>query len=396
MVLSVSVLLTTSVWFSGTAATASLMQSWKLTPASASSLTISVQLGFIAGTLLYSLLNLADVFNPRRVFFVSALAAALFNGAFALFSTGLTSAFVLRFLMGIFLAGVYPVGMKIMATWFERGLGWRLGVLVGALTVGTALPFLIRAVGTSFGTGEGWRLLVGVASGLAVVGGLLVLLAMKDGPHLSGKAKFDVRMLVRVFAGRPFRLTAFGYFGHMWELYAFWALVSSWLTASFSAHHESTNTDLLAFLVIAMGSLGCALGGLISRRTGERRVAAVSLAVSASCCLLSGFAFDLPTWALVPMLLVWGFFVVSDSPQFSALGARYAPRQYVGTALTVQNGVGFAITIGSLQLVPFLAQELGWQWSFLVLAPGPLLGWLALRQLHALEREAQLSSASAR
>jgi len=369
---SVAVLLASSTWFSGTAAAPALARAWQLSSAAAAWLTLSTQLGFIAGTFLYSVLNLADVYNARRVFFGSALAGAAFNAAFAGLADGFTSGIALRFLTGITLAGVYPVGMKIIATWFRSGLGWRLGVMVGALTVGTAVPYLLRVLGADLG----WRGPVGLASGLAVAGGALMLVGVGDGPHLTGRAKFDPRVMVDVFRNKPFRYTAFGYFGHMWELYAFWSLVGAYL-----ADAGVARVPLIAFITIGAGAFGCAAGGWWSRRVGERRIALIALLVSGTMCAASGFAHGLPDPLLITFVIVWGVFVVADSPQFSALAVRYCPPEYTGTALTVQNGVGFAVTLVTIQLVPLLAGEIGWQWAFVVLTAGPAFGAFYMARL---------------
>ena len=266
VLVSTAVFLTSSTWFSGTAAAPDLIHSWGLSSTESAWLTISVQLGFIAGTFLYAFFNLADVFNPRRVFFVSALLGAAFNAAFALVADGLPAAFAFRALTGVTLAGIYPVGMKLVASWFRTQLGWRLGILVGALTLGTAFPYLIQTLGSQFD----WRTLAGTASILAVAGGCLVLMALSDGPFLKARAPFDATMLWRVFAHLPFRRTAFGYFGHMWELYAFWSMIIFYLGARFQGDDLSSGTGLsfLAFLIIGIGSLGCILGGWVSRRIG--------------------------------------------------------------------------------------------------------------------------------
>jgi MFS family permease len=214
-----------------------------------------------------------------------------------------------------------------------------------------------------------------MASIAATLGGLLVVLACDEGPHLRGRAKLDLRMIGRVFRHQPFRATAFGYFGHMWELYALWSLAGFWLDARFEHSLEwRERIPMIAFATVAIGALGCVGGGLISRRIGERKVAAFALIGSGIMCLCSGFAFTLPAPALLGFLLIWGLLVVADSPQFSALAARHAPAEYTGTALTVQNGIGFLITIGSLELVPWLAGWIGWRWAFVVLAIGPLIG----------------------
>jgi len=378
VVVSVAVLLATSTWLAGTAALASLEQAWGLSVTQGVWLTMSTQLGFIVGTFVYSLLNIADVFNPRRVFFASALGAAACNGLFAGIAGSLAPALVLRFGTGVFLAGVYPVGMKIIASWFRTGLGWRLGVMVGALTVGTATPYLLRAVGAALD----WRLPVAGSSVLAIVGGGLVLLFMGDGPFLRGRAAFDARMLVNVFRERRFRYTAFGYFGHMWELYAFWTLLSVFLGDSLVAAESPLveRVPLLAFATIAVGALGCVGGGWFSRRVGERRVALVSLLASGTACLLWAGVYGAAPAVVIPFVLGWGVFVVADSAQFSALAARYCPSEYTGTALTVQNGIGFGITLVSIQALPLVAEPMSWQWALLLLAPGPFIGaWFTWR-----------------
>ena len=250
---------------------------------------------------------------------------------------------------------------------------------MGALTLGTAFPYLIQTLGSRFD----WRTLVGTASVLALGGGCLVLMALSDGPFLKARAPFDARMLWRVFAHLPFRRTAFGYFGHMWELYAFWSMIIFYLGSRFQSANPSASRglSLLAFLIIASGSLGCILGGWASRRIGEKKVAKYSLLVSCILCFTSGILYELNSGLLVALLLIWGFFVVSDSPQFSALAARYCPPQYTGTALTVQNGLGFTITVISIQLTPWMADFLGWKWALTFLGLGPLLGFVLRQQV---------------
>jgi MFS family permease len=376
---SLGVLLAGSTWFSGTAALPTLRGAWGLTDAEGAWLTIAVQAGFITGTFLYAVLNVADVFNARRVFLISALLGAAFNAGFAWASGGLPSALAFRFLTGVTLAGVYPVGMKIVASWFRTGLGWRLGVLVGALVLGTASPYLVQAAGA----GADWRLLASAGSVLAAAGGSLVVAMVPDGPYLTGRAPFDARAAARVFAIPAFRYTAFGYFGHMWELYALWSLVALFLRDRFTGADAgwSASIPLIAFATVGMGALGCVGGGWVSRRVGERRVALVSLTTSGALCVLSGLAQALPPPALIGYLLVWGVFVVSDSPQFSALAARYCPPEYTATALTVQNGIGFAVTVVSIQLLPLVAAAVGWRWAFVALAAGPLVGAHFMRRL---------------
>jgi MFS family permease len=377
LVVSAAVLLAGSTWFSGTAAVPALRAAWGLGDGQAAWLTVAVQLGFITGTFAYAALNVADVWNARRVFAASALAGAACNAAFAWASDGLGWALAFRYLTGVTLAGVYPVGMKIVASWFREGLGWRLGVLVGALGLGTASPYLVRAVGV----GGDWRTLAGSASVAAVAAAVLVTAALADGPFLRGRARFDLTAAARVFREPSFRLVALGYFGHMWELYALWSLVLFFVAGR---GWSASDSALVAFATVAAGAVGCVGGGWLSRRIGERRVALGALVASAACCALSGLAYALPAPLLVGFLVLWGSVAVADSPQFSALAARYCPPEYTATALTVQNGVGFAVTVASLQLLPLLATRLGWRWVFTVLAIGPALGGLAMARLRRL------------
>ncbi len=375
-----AVFLASTPWFAGTAAMPVLRERWALGPSGAASLTSATQWGFIAGTLLFALTNLADRFPAPRVFVVSALASAACNLGFGWLSDGLGAALAFRFLTGVALAGVYPVAMKIVASWFEAGLGWRLGVMVGGLTLGTAFPYLVAAVAPQVEV----HTLISVASAAGLGGGLLMLFGVGEGPHLKARAPFDLRAAARPFGAPSFRRAALGYFGHMWELYAMWALVGSFAVASAEARGTpltSSAASGIAFATVAAGAVGCVLGGLWSRWTGERTVALVALTGSGLLAALSPLVFGASTPWLVAFLLAWGVLVVADSAQFSALVARHAPRAYVGTALTVVNGLGFLITTASIQLVPAVAGASGWRTAMLVLVPGPVLGVLALRRL---------------
>ncbi len=386
LTVSAAVLLCTSIWFSGTAASSALKQLWQLSATESAWLTISVQLGFITGTFLYALLNLPDIFPARLVFFVSAVLGSLFNLGFAGLSEGLAPAVLLRFLSGVTLAGIYPVGMKIVAAWFRSGLGWRLAVLIAALTLGKASAYLFQSLQQLLS----WRLLAALPSAAALLGGVLVWGLLRDGPYLKERAAFDAAVMFRVFRERNFRHTALGYFGHMWELYAFWALISHFL-AERSEGLDRWPIPLLTSLVIGVGALGCLAGGLASRRYGQRRIAVWSLAVSGSLCALSGWLFRLPWELVLSALVLWGFFVIADSAQFSALATRFCPPRHTGTALTVQNGVGFGVTVLSIQLLSLAAPELGWRWAFTLLAPGPLLGvWFMLKLPATADREPTL------
>ncbi|MGE0487212.1 MAG: MFS transporter [Gammaproteobacteria bacterium] len=380
-VISLAVLLATATWFSGTAVTPALVAAWSLDVSAAATLTTAVQLGFVLGTLLFAAFNLADVFNPRRVFCASALAGAACNAAFGFLADDLAVAVACRFATGVSLAGVYPVGMKLVAGWFDRGLGWQLGVMVGALALGTASPYGLA----SFADGAwDWRTLVAAASLAAALGGGLVLL-LPDGPHARRPAPFRLRMMVEVFAHRPFRYQAIGYFGHMWELYAMWSLVAFFLA---DRAPESAAKPVLPFTVIALGALGCVVAGWLSRRHGERRVALTALVTSGLLSLTSGLWVTLPLTAVIALTLAWGVAVVADSPQLSALAARTCPPEYIGTALTVQNGIGFAITVVSIQLLPLAAETFGWRWVFTLLAPGPAIGAYFLWRLGRLQQGA--------
>jgi MFS family permease len=371
VVVSLAVLLASATWFSGTAAARSLAELWALDPADAAWLTNATQSGFIVGTLLYALTNLADRHDARRVFFVSAGLGAVFNLGFAWLADGLASALPFRFLTGVTLAGVYPVGMKIIASRYREDPGWRLGVMVGCLTLGTAFPYGIDALGLDLE----WRGLATVASVAALGGGALILLGVSEDTGPGTRARLDLRMMVNVFRHAPFRNTAFGYFGHMWELYALWAFAGFFVAHSVGDDPTwSARVPLFAFATVAMGAVGCVVGGWVSRRTSERGVAIVSMLVSMCMCLLSGLFFDMPPPWLLAFLLVWGFFVVSDSPQLSALAALNAPPGYTATALTIHNGAGFLVTTIAIQVVPLIAAAVGWQWAFTGLAIGPAIG----------------------
>jgi hypothetical protein len=368
----------TSLWFAGNAVLADLQREWGLPAEAVGYTTSAVQLGFIAGTLAFAFFAVSDRVSPRIVFFVCSLAGAAANlGVYAL-AGGVWSLAAFRFLTGFFLAGIYPVGMKIASGWYRRDLGNALGFLVGALVLGTAFPHLLKGVGGALP----WETVLVTVSGVAALGGVLMLVFVPDGPYLGAAAKFDPRALAVIFRSPRFRASAFGYFGHMWELYALWAFAPFALAAHVAAGGgQALNVPLWAFAVIAAGFLGCAGGGLVSLRVGSARVAFAQLAASGLCCVLSPLAFHAPTPVFLAFLLFWGIVVVGDSPQFSALNAQNAPRELVGSALTIANCIGFAITIGSIQLLSALAASASPALVFLALAPGPVLGLIALAPL---------------
>lgn len=365
----------TSLWFAGNAVVGDLQAALNLPGDATGDLTSAVQFGFIAGTLVFAVLSLADRFSPVRVFLFSALAGAGFNLAVCYFAEGMTSLLAFRFLTGFFLAGIYPVGMKISADWFEKGLGKALGYLVGALVLGTAFPHLLRAIGADWE----WQTIMTATSALAVLGAILLFLFVGDGPHRRPSAKFSWGAIPHIFHFAKFRSAAFGYFGHMWELYAMWAFVPFMLSYFSENQNVEMDTPLWSFLIIGMGGLGCIIGGYISLKKGSRWVASAMLLISGLCCLFSPFFFGLPKIFFLLALLIWGFSVVGDSPQFSTIVAQTAPKEYIGTALTIVNCIGFALTIFSIQLLDFLKNEVDGKYLFLALLPGAIVGLLVFK-----------------
>jgi MFS family permease len=367
----------TSLWFAGNAVLADLQREWGLDPSALGYTTSAVQLGFISGTLAFAFFAVSDRISPRIVFFICSILGALANlGIYAL-GEGFWSLLAFRFVTGFFLAGIYPVGMKIASGWYRSDLGNALGFLVGALVVGTAFPHLLKGLGQAFP----WESVMLAVSAVAALGGLAMLALVPDGPYLAQGTKFDPKALAVIFRSRLFRASAFGYFGHMWELYAFWAFVPFVLAAHAAARGVDLSIPTWAFLVIAAGFLGCAGGGLVSLRSGSARVAFAQLAASGICCAVSPLVFHAPTPLFLAFLVLWGIVVVGDSPQFSALNAQNAPRELVGSALTIANCIGFAITIVSIQLLNALASVISPAWLLVVLTPGPILGLMALAPL---------------
>jgi len=367
----------TSLWFAGNAVILDLQRDWGLAPESLAYVTSAVQFGFVGGTLLFAILMISDRFSPRLVFFSCALAGGVANFALLAVPRELAALLVLRFVTGFFLAGIYPVGMKIAAGWYREGLGRALGYLVGALVVGTAFPHLVRGSGTDLP----WQQVIVGVSAFASIGGAAMLLLVPDGPHIGKGSSFNPRALKLIFASPRFRASAFGYFGHMWELYTLWAFIPLLLLAYAQLHDLSLNVSWWSFLVIAIGFFGCAIGGVISMRAGSARVAALQLCVSGCCCLLSPLLLAAPAPVFLAFLLLWGVTAVGDSPQFSALNAANAPRELVGSALTIVNSIGFLITIFSIQLAGALLPVIGMQYLFWLLLPGPVAGLWAMRTL---------------
>ena len=371
----------TSLWFSANGASDDLRRVWSLTPADLGWLTNAVQAGFIVGTIGSAATGLADRFPASRIFVVASLAGAAANAAFALLATGLVPAMAMRFAVGLSLAGIYPLGMKLVVRWAPARAAQSLGWLVGMLTLGTALPHGVRAIGATLP----WQAVLLASSGLALVGAILVgALGDRSSDRAEGSPVAARRGdLARAFHVRAFRASAFAYFGHMWELYAFWTIVPSLVAAIVADAGAAPSKGAIpgwAFVVIAAGSVGCVAGGFAGRRIGSARVAASALAASGLACLVFPFADHWPGGARLALMAAWGVVVVADSPQFSALSARTCPPDSIGGALAMQNGIGFLLTTVSIALVTATYPALGSRVAWLLL-PGPVLGLLAMWRL---------------
>jgi MFS family permease len=380
--LSAAELLGMCVWFAAAAVAPHFRAAWGLSVTEAGWLTTSVQLGFVVGTLVAAVLNLADVIPSRAYFAASALLAAAANSSLLL-AGGYAGALCLRFATGFFLAGVYPPGMKMAATWFRANRGLAIGTVVGALTVGKASPYLVDAIG---GAGIGFAIWSTTAGAIAAA--LLVGAGYRDGPFAFQRRPFSWGLVGTVLGDRRWRLATAGYLGHMWELYAFWTWIVAFLAASAAARagtpwagEYSTGVELAAFAAIAIGGPACVWGGRVADRVGREKLAIGALTASGTCALLAGFFFGSSPWLLVPLVLAWGWFVIADSAQFSALVTELSPPHAVGTALTIQVALGFLLTMVTIQLVPAIAESVGWRWAFPVLAAGPAIGIAAMRRL---------------
>jgi MFS family permease len=337
----------TSLWFVGNAVLPELKQALHLSQYALSHVTSAVMIGFVAGTLVFGILSLADRYSPVKLFFISSMLGAVTNAAVAWLANDAASLFLLRFLTGFFIAGIYPVGMKIAADWYEKGLGKALGFLLGALVLGTAFPHLLK--NREFNLP--WKSVLYFTSLFAFAGGLLMLLLVGDGPHRKKAEAFQWNEFAEIFRSKKWRQAAFGYFGHMWELYTFWGFVPVILGLYAEKNQVILNIPLLSFLIIACGSISCITGGYLSLKSGSAKVATVALLISGLCCFASPFIYQLPIYLFLAILFIWGLAVIPDSPQFSTLVATYAPEHLKGTALKIYNAIGFTISTISLIVI---------------------------------------------
>ncbi|WP_298401256.1 MFS transporter [uncultured Chloroflexus sp.] len=386
--LALAVLLAKGTWFSASAVMPVLTAEWRLDDTGRAWLTMSVQLGFAVGACASAMLGLADRW-PTHWFFAGATAlAALCTALIALFAEGPALALPLRFLTGVALAGVYPVGMKIMATWTQRGRGLAIGVLVGALTIGSASPHLLNVLG---GVGD-WRRTLLLAAGLAALGGVMVAAVVREGPLRVAAPRFSWSQVVDVVRERPVLLANLGYLGHMWELYAVWAWLPLFLLASFEVSGVAAHwAGFAAFAAIAMGGLGSVLAGALADRLGRTTITIAAMVISGGCALVIGLAFGGNPWLVTAIALLWGLTVVADSAQFSAAVSELSPAGRTGTALTLQTSLGFLLTLIPIWLVPPMVALVGWRWAFAGLAIGPAIGIWAMATLRRSPAAARLA-----
>ncbi len=366
----------TSLWFAGNAILPEIIANLHLSQSFLAHLTSAVQFGFITGTLLFAAMTISDRFSPSKVFFICSVVAAVFNLAIIVDEISSYGLLAARFATGFFLAGIYPVGMKIASDYYQKGLGKSLGFLVGALVLGTALPHLLRSIAADFP----WKYVIFSTSGLSVAGGVAMVLLVPDGPFRKPGQQLHPSAFLKVFNNAKFRSAAFGYFGHMWELYAFWAFVPVMLTAYKNFYPDSDiNVSLYSFLIISSGGVACVVSGLLSQNFLPRKIATIALCLSGLCCVVSPLLLmNSSAVLLIVFLFFWGIVVIADSPLFSTLVAQSAPEESRGTALTIVNCIGFSITIVSIQLLGALTNATHSHYVYMVLAIGPAFGVAAL------------------
>ncbi|WP_346881469.1 MFS transporter [uncultured Algibacter sp.] len=366
----------TSLWFAGNGIMNDIVTSFNFNDNALAHLTSSVQFGFIFGTFVFGIFTISDRYSPSKVFLFSGIIGALFNLGIIWEGNTLVSMLILRFFTGFFLAGIYPVGMKIAADYHDKGLGKSLGFLVGALVLGTAFPHLLKEISGSLP----WKSVLIITSSLAILGGLLMILLVPDGPYRKAGQRLNIKDVFKIFKNKNFRMAAFGYFGHMWELYAFWAFVPIILkTYKLTNTNASFSTPLFSFLIIGIGGLACILGAYIAQNKGVKKTAFAALVLSCICCLMSPFVFSTPIESVFLLFLFfWGMVVIADSPLFSTLVAKNASAEIKGTALTIVNCIGFFITIISIQILNLLRASTDSNSIYAILAIGPIIGIMAL------------------
>jgi predicted MFS family arabinose efflux permease len=369
----------TSLWFAGNAIIGDLQSAIGVGIDDIGIVTSAIQLGFITGTLFFALISISDRYSPRKLFLICSILGAVSNLLIYFIAYNLFSLLVLRFITGFFLTGIYPIGMKIAAGWYKKGLGNAIGLLVGALVLGTAFPHLIK----SFGGSLHWQQVLFVISGFSLVGGIAMYLFVPDGPYISSGTKFNPKAILTIFKNKKLRSSALGYFGHMWELYTFWALIPIILFYYLKLNPLGLNIPFWSFIIIASGSIGCIVGGVISKKIGSANVAFTQLALSGICCLISPLMFYTSVPIFLTFLIFWGIVVVGDSPQYSAIIALSAPKELVGSGLTLVNSIGFAITILSLWFVYQFLGVINISYALMLLGLGPILGLMSMKPLLA-------------
>jgi predicted MFS family arabinose efflux permease len=367
----------TSLWFAGNAVINDLRSTIGVSIDDIGIVTSSIQLGFIAGTIIFAFFSIADRYSPRKLFLASSLLGSLSNLLIYLIAYDLFSLLVFRFLTGFFLAGIYPVGMKIAAGWYKEKLGNAIGLLVGSLVLGTAFPHLLKSLGETLQ----WEHVIFIISGFTVAGGISMYVFVDDGPFIHSGTKFNPKAIAAIFKEKRLRSSAFGYFGHMWELYTFWALIPVILQHYINSSSTEINISFWAFFIIASGSFGCIVGGIISHTAGSEKVAYFQLTISSICCLISPLMFYTPVIVFITYLVIWGIAVAGDSPQYSTIIAKSAPKELVGSALAITTSIGFSITILSLWLIYQLFKLVEINYALAILALGPILGLLSMRKL---------------
>lgn len=374
--IAISQLMALSLWFSATAVSSQLRDLWRMSTTEEAGLTLAIQIGFVAGAVVSAVLNVADIVPSRVLFFASALGGAAANlGLLAVDASTVPLAFGLRFLTGVFLAGVYPAGLKVVSGWFKERRGTALGVLVGALTIGSASPHLVRGLGVP------WKGVIATASALSLLAAFMML-RVGDGPHEVPTQRFRWDQVAKVARNRGVRLATYGYLGHMWELYAMWTWVAAFLAASgLAAESGYGSVGIITFAVIASGGVGSWWAGALADRIGRTRVAGGALVLSGGCALLTPLVFGGSLWVVLPVMVVWGMSVVADSAQFSTMVTETAEDETRGTALTLQTAAGFLLTLVTIRWVPAIADTAGWRWAFPVVALGPVVGVMAMTRL---------------